>query len=1014
MKKKNSFLSQIILLIVLLLGVQNAFSQNGIIKGIIKTADGKPIESASVKIKGQDAGVVSDKQGVFSIKVPAGKSIAVSAVGYQVVEMVPIPGQENTITLNQLVTELDQVVVVGYGTQKKVNLSGSVVSIKGDDLTKRNTIQTTQALQGMAPGVTVTSNSGKPGKENSSIRIRGIGTVNDNNPLVLIDGVASSVDAVDPNDIETMSILKDAASSSIYGSRAANGVILITTKRGKTDKVNLTYRSSVGFTTPLVLPQNATAWDYMTLYDEANGNDLRTDAGVPGGTIYGAATIDKWKNATDRDAFPNTDMMREAYRDKAFQTQHYIGFSVGSEKFKSNTSLNYSWQDALLPNTEYKRYGLRSNNSYTVNKVLEFGFDLSMRNTKIKDAAPNTEIEGMMRHPAIYQTLYSNGIWGTSYAGGTHPMQQIYDNLVPRTEDYQEILAKISAKITPFKGMQIDFWYTPKYNWSNFKNLFKRADVYDYKTGLVAVKNTGLATISEQRDFTREDDLNLLLNYTKTMGQHTLSALGGFQYLTNDFNTISAFRQGNNFQQFEQISSFDPTGMTNGGNASQWALMSYFGRLNYNYAGKYFLEANLRNDGSSRFANGYKWGLFPSFSGAWRFSAENFMKNIDWLSNGKLRASWGELGNQSGLGSNYPFALNVATNQFTVFNGILNPGYAPVNYALSNITWESSKMIDFGIDLSLFKGKVDVTFDWYKKQTNNILLNLAIPGVMGYANSPRQNAGSMENIGWDAAITYKNNIGDVAFKVTGILSDVQNQITNFGGLAPQVNGNKVRQVGSPIDAFYGLVSDGFFSSFAEARAYSVTQFGKLQGGDLRYIDQDGDKKLTGTDRVVLGSPIPRYTHSLEISASYKGFDLALFFQGVAKRDSYVSGWTAYPFQNASTALVQHLDRWSEANPNPNAAYPRLSINQQSNNLQASNFWMVNAAYVRLKNIQLGYTLPTRWLKGTGLTGASFFANGNNLITISKMPIGMDPESPESTQNTVPLLATYTFGVNLKF
>lgn len=1014
MKKKNSFLSQIILLFVLFLGTQNAYAQNGTIKGIIKTADGKPIESASIKIKGQDAGVVSDKQGVFSIKVPAGKAIAVSAVGYQVVELVPIPGQENAITLNQVVTELDQVVVVGYGTQKKVNLSGSVVSIKGDDLTKRNTIQTTQALQGMAPGVTVTSNSGKPGKENSSIRIRGIGTVNDNNPLVLIDGVASSVDAVDPNDIETMSILKDAASSSIYGSRAANGVILITTKRGKTDKVNLTYRSSVGFTTPLVLPQNATAWDYMTLYDEANGNDLRTDAGVPGGSIYGAATIDKWKNATDRDAFPNTDMMREAYRDKSFQTQHYIGFSVGSEKFKSNTSLNYSWQDALLPNTEYKRYGLRSNNSYTVNKVLEFGFDLSMRNTKIKDAAPNTEIEGMMRHPAIYQTLYSNGIWGTSYAGGTHPMQQIYDNLVPRTEDYQEILAKISAKITPFKGMQIDFWYTPKYNWSNFKNLFKRADVYDYKTGLVAVKNTGLATISEQRDFTREDDLNLLLNYTKSMGQHTLSALGGFQYLTNNFNTISAFRQGNNFQQFEQISSFDPTGMTNGGNASQWALMSYFGRLNYNYAGKYFLEANVRNDGSSRFANGYKWGLFPSFSGAWRFSAENFMKNIDWLSNGKLRASWGELGNQSGLGSNYPFALNVATNQFTVFNGILNPGYAPVNYALSNITWESSKMIDFGIDLSLFKGKVDVTFDWYKKQTNNILLNLAIPGVMGYANSPRQNAGSMENIGWDAAITYRNNIGDVAFKVTGILSDVQNQITNFGGLAPQVSGNKVRQVGSPIDAFYGLVSDGFFSSFAEARAYSVAQFGKLQGGDLRYIDQDGDKKLTGTDRVVLGSPIPRYTHSLEISASYKGFDLALFFQGVGKRDSYVSGWTAYPFQNASTALIQHLDRWSEANPNPNAAYPRLSINQQSNNLQASNFWMVNAAYVRLKNIQLGYTLPTRWLKGTGLTGASFFANGNNLITISKMPIGMDPESPESTQNTVPLLATYTFGVNLKF
>jgi TonB-linked SusC/RagA family outer membrane protein len=406
--------------------------------------------------------------------------------------------------------------------------------------------------------------------------------------------------------------------------------------------------------------------------------------------------------------------------------------------------------------------------------------------------------------------------------------------------------------------------------------------------------------------------------------------------------------------------------------------------------------------------------VFPSFSAGWRFSSESFMKNIKWLTNGKLRANWGELGNQSGLGSNYPFALNIATNQYAVFNGVLNPGYAPLNYALNNITWESSSMIDYGIDLSLFNGKIDLTFDWYKKQTKNILLNLSIPGVMGYANSPKQNAGSMENIGWDASLSYKNNIGDFSFKVTGILSDVRNQITDFGGLAPQVNGTHVRQVGSPIDAFYGLASNGLFSSFIEARAYPIAQFGKLQGGDIRYVDQDGDKKLTGSDRIVLGNPIPRFTNSLELYGAFKGFDLTLFFQGVGKRDSYLSGWTAYPFQNASTALVQHLDRWSESNPNPNAAYPRLSINQQSNNLQASDFWMINAAYMRLKTVQLGYTVPAKLLKRAGIAGMSLFVTGNNVFTISKMPIGMDPESPESTQNAVPLLATYTFGVNLKF
>jgi hypothetical protein len=435
-------------------------------------------------------------------------------------------------------------------------------------------------------------------------------------------------------------------------------------------------------------------------------------------------------------------MMREAWKKRAAQTQQYLGFSVGNEKFRSNTSINYSWQNAHIPNSNYKRYGVRSNNSYTVNKIVEVGFDLSIRNTKIADSAPGTEIEGMMRQPAIYQSRYSNGIWGTSYAGTPHTMQTIYEALAMRYEDYQETIAKIYAKITPFKGMQLDFSYTPKISMAQYKNVNKTADVYDYKTGLVSLKSTYLATMTEQRDKTIEDDINILATYNKSLGKHDIAVLGGFQYLTNIYNSLSAYRQGNNFQQFEEINAYDPTGMTNSGYSNEWALMSYFGRLNYAFAGKYLLEANVRYDGSSRFANGYKWGVFPSFSGAWRFSEENFMQKFNWLNNGKLRASWGELGNQSGLGSNYPFALTVATNQYAVFNGVLNPGYAPVNYALTDITWESTRMLDFGIDLSFLKGKLDATFDWYKKDTRDILLNIAIPGVMGYANSPKQNAGS--------------------------------------------------------------------------------------------------------------------------------------------------------------------------------------------------------------------------------------------------------------------------------
>jgi TonB-linked SusC/RagA family outer membrane protein len=752
----------------------------------------------------------------------------------------------------------------------------------------------------------------------------------------------------------------------------------------------------------------------MALYDEANGNDLRTDAGVPGGAVYGADKINNWKNATDRDAFPNSDMIRETYKKQSIQTQHYIGFSFGTDQLKSSTSLTYLNQDAILPNTFMKRYGLRSNNTYNVNDYIEFGLDLSSRSTGINDAAPGTEVEGMMRQPAIYPTRYSNGVWGNSYAGTPHVMHYIFEKLNMRYEDYQETIAKIYTRIKPFKGMSVDVWYAPRLSTANYKGVSKTTSLYDYKTGNVIYKSTGLPSMYETRDITKENDINILATYDKSLKKHHLTALGGFQYLTNYFNELYGTRQGNNFQQFEEINAYDPTGQITSGFSNEWALMSYFGRLNYSYDNKYFLEGNVRYDGSSRFANGFKWGVFPSFSGAWRFTSEDFMKDVSWLSNGKLRASWGQLGNQSGLGSNYPFALTVATNQYTVFGGVLNPGYAAVNYALNNISWESTTMLDFGMDLGFFDNKLNVNFDWYNKQTNNILLNMAIPGVMGYANSPKQNAGSVENKGWDLTVSHNNTFGDFSYKITGILSDVQNKITDLGGLGPQVSGTHVKQVGSPIDAFYGLRADGLFSSFAEARAYTVAQFGKLQGGDIRYKDLDGDSKITGSDRQVLGNPIPRYTYSLDLSAAWKGFDFAAFFQGVGKRDDYISGWLAYPFQNASTAFVQHLDRWYEGNPNPNAAYPRLSINQQSNNLQASTFWMLNGAYLRLKNLQVGYTLPYNMVKKVGISNLRVYANGNNMFTLSKMPLGMDPESPESNNNSVPLIKMYTFGVEVKF
>ena len=1006
--------------------------QQKTITGKITDSNNQPLPGVTVVIKGTTTGTVTDIDGNYSlVNVPSDAVLDFSFVG-----MIPkeiVVGNKTTINVSMIVNSIgiDEVVAVGYGIQKKVNLTGSITAVDGENLAQRNTIQTSQALQGMAAGVTVTQTNGRPGQEGTTIRIRGIGTMNDNNPLVLIDGVASSIDAIDPNDIESMSVLKDAASAAIYGSRAANGVILITTKRGKTDKVSVTYKGSVGVTTPLDIPDNLDAWDFMSLYNEANANDLRKDSGEAGGDVYSADLIDTWKKATDRDAYPNSDEFSETYNNQAVETQHYIGFSLGNDKIKTNTSINYAKQNAHYAHSYYNRYGIRSNNTYTVNKVFEFGFDLSSRNTYSQDAAlgghpANGTIDQLMRQPAIYATRYSNGVWGGNYNGDLNERQILQEGMAIKKQEWQETLAKLSLSIKPFSGMQIDFSYAPKFSNYNSKQVNKSSDMYDYLTGDLLKTQPWVPDITQTKTQTREDDNNVLVSYTKSLGKHDVAVLGGFQYLTNSYNYMYAYRQVNEFQQFEEIDSFSPTGEKCSGYTNEWALMSYFGRLNYAFDNKYLFEANVRYDGSSKFANGYKWGLFPSFSGAWRFSSEPFMQDLDWLNQGKVRVSWGELGNQSGLGSNYPFAQSVATNQYTVFGGTLNPGYAPVNYALTDITWESTRMTDFGIDLTMLNGKLDGTFDWYKKQTNDILLTMPIPGVMGYSNSPKQNVGGVENKGWDLSLSHKNTIGKLFYKVTAILSDVKNKVTDMGGLLPQISGNHVTEVGEPINSLYGYVSDGLFNSFTEARAYPVTQFGKLQGGDIRYVDQStvdtdndgisdtGDNLINTDDKVVLGNIIPRYTYSLDMYAAYKGFDFALFFQGVAKRDGYMSGWSAYPFQNASTALVQHLDRWSEANPNPDAAYPRLSINQQSNNLQSSSFWKLNAAYLRCKNVQIGYTIPSFLLKSKGISSVRFYANGTNLFTISDLPIGMDPESPENIQNSYPLLRTYTFGVEVKF
>ena len=983
------------------------------ITGTVKDANGEPIIGANVVQKGTTNGTITDADGNFTITVPLGNAtLGISYIGYKGTEIVVGNRSSVDIILKEDTETLEEVVVVGYGIQKKVNLTGAVSSIKGETLSNKNVMSAAQSLQGTAPGLTVSTSNGEP--DNATLRVRGIGTLNNNDPLVLIDGVSSSLNAIDPNDIESISVLKDAASASIYGSRAASGVILITSKHAKTDKLLITYKGSVSSVHAMSLPKLVNALEYMQMYNSALANDTRKDDGTLGGHMYSDKLMETWKNSTDRDAYPNSNIIDEAFHGST-QTQHYLGIATGNEKFNTNTSLNYSWEDGILSNVNFKRYGIRSNNEYNVSKILKLGIDLSVRRRFFDNPYNNGDegLAGLMRLAPIYQTKYSNGVWGGNYGGTPNSLMYIENKDKMTYEDWSEILGKFLITLTPLKGLSIDFSYAPKISDYRIKSVIKDENLYDYKTGEVTYTPKKPNSMYRTQTQTREDDYNILAHYNISLGKHDIAALGGFQYLTNHYEYLYAYRDGNPFPQFEELNAYAVDNQKNNGYTTEWALMSYFGRINYAFANKYLLEANVRYDGSSRFANGYKWGLFPSFSAGWRFTEESFMKNISLLSNGKLRASWGELGNQSGVDT-YASSLNVNTSSYAVFGGTAAPGYAVSNYATKDITWETTKVLDFGIDLGFLNNRLNATFDWYKKRTSDILMNKNIPYILGYANSPVQNVGIVDNKGWDLSLSYNDKVGKFNYQITAILSDVHNKIIDMGG-DRSISGVSINQEGYPIGSLYGMVADGLFSSWAEAQS-ATPQWGKLQGGDIRFKDVNNDGKIDNDDRVVFGNTIPRYSYSLDLAAQYKNFDFDAFFQGVGKRDAYVSGYYQYPFQNETTPLKEHLDYWDETtNPNPSASLPRLSINQQTNNLKESTFWKRNGAYLRLKNIQIGYTLPKETLKALMISRCRFFIVGTNVFTLDHLNLsGTDAESPFSAYSSYPITKSWSLGVEVQF
>ncbi|MDR0697976.1 MAG: TonB-dependent receptor, partial [Tannerella sp.] len=922
------------------------------ITGTVVDQTGEPVIGANVKEKGTTNGVITNESGRFTLTVTDNTVLQISYVGYVTQEVVTGNRTTLQITLHEDMQALDEVVVVGYGTQKKVNLTGSVVAVSGEDLAKRPVMSTTLALQGLASGVSISSTSGQPGNEGESVRVRGIGTLNNNDPLVLVDGVASSINAVNTYDIESISILKDAASSSIYGSRAANGVILITTKRAKDGKFAINFSGNLGWQQPTDMPTLLGAIDYMELYDLASSNDSRNmDTGAPGGVMYGTEYINNYRNnmASDPYRYPNTDWQAITYKTPAFQQQYNLSFSGGTDKLRAIASLSIQDQTGLLRDTGLKRYSLRVNTDYNFSEQFSAGIDILGRHSLVTQPTGGGvdnvgSLLGEIRRTAsIYPYITPAG--NPAFVQlGTNTWVNSQEKYVGYNRNYyQEAIINLKASWAPIKELRFDFAYAPKMNFSTNKRFKNIVETYNMDEE-ITYRWPQQRSIYMNKDYSLNQDSKVQANFDKSFGNHNLHVIGGFQQITNYWENVNAYREKSEFQ-YDQLAAFPVLNQTGNGNADEWALQSYYSRLNYDFAGKYLFEAVMRYDGSSRFAPGYKWGFFPSFSAGWRISEESFMKGIEWLSNAKIRGSYGQLGNQEGLG-NYPFSMDINLNVPVVFNRVVADGYAATTYAMKDITWETTTMTDIGLDLG-FLNKWEVVFDYYVKTTDNILMNMDIPAVMGYSNSPRQNAGKVENKGWDLSVSYRNRQGDFTYSATATLSDVHNRILDMKGIVSNFDVRTNRE-GYPINSLYGLQDDGLFATFEDAKAWTVAQYGRLQGGDVKYVDQltldsDGDGipdtadgLINGDDRIIIGNTIPRYIYSLDLSVSYKDFDLGLFFQGVGKRDSYLNQDLAWAFNNAGNVQQWQKDNmWTEGKTD--SKYPRMFI-ASSNNTQNSTYW----------------------------------------------------------------------------
>ena len=1006
-----------------------ANQQKKIITGTVVDPNGEAVIGANVLVKGTTNGTITDMDGKFSLEVPEGAMLLVSYIGYGDYET-KVGNQSNlSITLKEDSKALDELVVVGYGTMKKKDLTGAVGAVKGDDLASRRTTQLSTALQGATSGVLVTRDNSAPGAT-ASIKIRGVTTIGETSPLVIIDGVPGDINQVNPEDVENMSILKDAASASIYGSRAAAGVIVITTKRAKENDLSLNYNFEYGWEMPTKLPQYVGAQRFLEMVNETRYNDNNSGGWYQ---TYSEEQVNNWLkyHETDPDAYPVEDWQDALLYSSAPRQTHSINIAGGSKVVKTKASFRYDQTDGLYINRDYERFMLRVNNDIQINKWMEAHLDVNFSRAKSEEPHRNPMELALRATPPIYAIRWTNGMWG-DVKDGENPLAMITDGGTKTTWN-NRIGGKAAIDITPIKGLKISGVIAPTYNFDKIKSFVKQVP-YTYANDPNTVKGYMAAfsttKLTEYRNDYYDVTTQFFANYNKTFGKHDLSVMVGYEDYYAFWENLNASRDQYELTGYPYLDIGPKTYRDNSGNAEEYAYRSLFGRVTYNYDNRYLLQANFRRDGSSRFAPESRWANFPSFSAGWILSEEQFMKNLnwDWLSYLKLRGSWGTLGNEriTDINNNdkqnyYPYQSALNFNSALLYKGGVVTSVstaAQQYYAVRNISWETTETWDIGLDANFLNSRLYFAFDYYKKNTRDMLIALEIPKFIGYDN-PFVNTGKMQTKGYDLEIGWRDHIGDFSYSVSANLSDFVSKMGDLGGT--EFLGDQVKMEGSEFNEWYGYVSDGLFQTQEE-----VDNSPKLNNnvtvGDIKYVDISGpdgvpDGKISSEyDRVLLGGSLPRYMYGMNLSASYKGFDISMMLQGVGKQNARINremveglkdNWTGFP-------AILEGNYWSVNNTeeeNLNAKYPRLTRTNVEANMAMSDFWLFNGRYLRMKSLTVGYTLPSALTKKISMETVRFYVSGNDLFCISNYPYGWDPEV---SVTGYPITMSVLLGVSVNF